>query len=118
MNWPFLTFTARPVRRGGDQEVGLPAEEGRDLEHVAHLGRGLALRRLVDVGEDRQPGRRRAPRRGSAGPRRSPGPRKLSIELRFALSNEDLKTSGKPEPRARSPASAARGLERALLATR
>ena len=52
-NWPFLTFTALPVARGGVQQVGLAAEEGGDLEHVGHLGRGLGLPALVDVGDDR-----------------------------------------------------------------
>ena len=37
-NWPFLTLIARPVFAGGDQQVGLAAEEGRDLQHVDHLG--------------------------------------------------------------------------------
>ncbi len=41
---------------GGDDEIGLAAEEGGHLQHVADLGRGAALVRLVDVGEQRQPG--------------------------------------------------------------
>ena len=44
MNCPFLMLTARPVARRGHHEVGLAAEEGGDLEHVADLGRRRALR--------------------------------------------------------------------------
>ena len=39
---------------GGAQQVGLAAEEGGDLQHVDHLGHGLALPALVDVGQHRQ----------------------------------------------------------------
>ena len=46
-----------------DQKVGLPAEEGRDLQHVDDLGDFGALRRLVHVGEHRQPELRRGARR-------------------------------------------------------
>ena len=44
----------RLARSGrGQEQIGLPAEEGRDLEDVEDRGRGaLDLRRLVDVGED------------------------------------------------------------------
>ena len=38
-NWPFLTLTARPVAGGGHEQVGLAAEERRDLQHVDDLGR-------------------------------------------------------------------------------
>ena len=38
---------------GGDDEVGLPREERRDLQHVAHLRDDPALPRLVDVGKHR-----------------------------------------------------------------
>ena len=37
MNWPFLMLTARPLRAGRQQQVGLAAQEGRDLEDVDHL---------------------------------------------------------------------------------
>ena len=37
-NWPFFTLSGLPVRAGGQDEIGLPAEEGRDLQHVDHLG--------------------------------------------------------------------------------
>ena len=39
--------------RGRDDEVGLPGEKRRNLQHVGDLGGGARLRRLVDVGEDR-----------------------------------------------------------------
>ena len=38
---------------GGDEQVGLPAEEGRDLEDVDHRRHDRALLPLVHVGEDR-----------------------------------------------------------------
>ena len=40
---------------GGDQQVGLAAEEGRDLDDRQHRGGLLRLPGLVDVGEDRHP---------------------------------------------------------------
>ncbi len=49
-----MTFTARPVFAAATQQVGLAAEEGGNLQHVDDLGRRRALRRLVDVGEQRQ----------------------------------------------------------------
>src|SRR3989442_7575779 len=42
-----------PRTRRLDDEIGLPAEEGGDLEDVGHLRRLLHLRHLVHVGEDR-----------------------------------------------------------------
>ena len=45
MNWPFLMFTARPDGAGGHQQVGLAAQERRDLEHVDDLGHRLDLAR-------------------------------------------------------------------------
>ena len=39
---------------GCHQQVGLTAEECRDLQHVAHLAGGLALPCLVDVGQHAQ----------------------------------------------------------------
>ena len=38
--------------RGGDQEIGLPAEEGRDLQDVHRLGQRPALVGLMHVGRD------------------------------------------------------------------
>ena len=43
-----------PAGGGGEEEVGLAAEEGGDLEHVAHRGDRRHLRALVDVGEHRE----------------------------------------------------------------
>lgn len=40
--------------RCGDQQVGLAAEEGRNLNHVDHLAHGSRLPRLVDVGQQAQ----------------------------------------------------------------
>ena len=37
-NWPFLTLTTLPVCGRGDQQIGLAAQEGRDLQHVDRLG--------------------------------------------------------------------------------
>jgi hypothetical protein len=87
-NWPFLTFTGLPVFAGGDQQVGLAAEEGRDLQHVdrlrdrAHCALSCTSvstgrpRCLANVGEDRQ--RRLKPEAARA------------AEVRLALSNEVL----------------------------
>ena len=54
-NWPFFTLTDAPGLRRRDEQVGLPAEEGRDLQHVDDLRHLGALRRLVHVGQHRQP---------------------------------------------------------------
>ena len=54
-NCPFLTLTARPVRAGGDQQVGLAAQEGGDLQHVDRLRGERALRGLVHVGSTGRP---------------------------------------------------------------
>ena len=63
---------------GRHQEIGLPAEECRDLEHVGHLGDGRGLVRLVDVGEHRQPARGSGPLQRPK-PLVQPGPR-LALE--------------------------------------
>ena len=39
----------------GDEEIGLAAEEGRDLQHVDRLGHGGALLGLMHVGDDGKP---------------------------------------------------------------
>ena len=57
-NWPFLTLTGLPVLRGRDEQVGLPAEERRNLQHVDDFRRRRGVRRLVNVGEHGQPGAR------------------------------------------------------------
>jgi hypothetical protein len=38
----------------GEEQVGLPAKEGGDLQNVGGLGRDFAMGRFVDVSEDRQ----------------------------------------------------------------
>src|SRR6266436_10012793 len=35
----------------GDQQIGLPRQEGGNLQHVANFRRGSSLRRFMDVGE-------------------------------------------------------------------
>ena len=51
-----LLHVHRPAGGGrGEEEVRLPAQEGGDLEDVAHLRDGGDLRALVDVGQDREP---------------------------------------------------------------
>ena len=52
-NWPFLTCTRGAGRGRGGQQVGLAAEERRDLQHVDRLGHRPALLALVDVGQHR-----------------------------------------------------------------
>ena len=89
-NWPFLTLTTRPVLAGGDQQIGLAAKKGRNLQNIDHFGEARALIRLMHVGEHgdtelvAQIGENLAvPGRGRA---RVRSPR----EVRFALSNEVL----------------------------
>ena len=94
-NWPFLRFTPRPVRATADDQVGLPAEEGRDLKDVHHLGDRSDLRDLVDVGEQRHPGSPLT-RRSTRSPSSRPGPRKDLTLVRLALSKLHLKTNGTP----------------------
>src|ERR1043166_7860617 len=43
---------ARPCRR--DEQVGLPREKRRNLQHIGDFGRGRRVRRLVDVRQDLQ----------------------------------------------------------------
>ena len=98
-NWPFLTLTARPVSAAATQQVGLAAEEGRDLQHVDDLGDRRALLGLVHVGEHRQAealactsakiAQRLARARCRGRSRRL---------VRLALSNELLKMSADAEP--------------------
>ena len=49
-----LDVDRAPGARRGDQQIGLAAEEGGDLQHVDRLRRDRALRALVHVGEHRQ----------------------------------------------------------------
>ena len=91
MNWPFLTIDRPAGLGGGGQQVGLPGEEGRDLQQIADLGRRGGLRRLVNVGHHRQARRFLDPPTGFRAPLPSPGPRYDSTLVRFALSNDALK---------------------------
>ena len=87
-NWPFFTLTTRPVLRRGDQQIGLPAQERRDLQHVDRLARPRAHCAAsctsvstgtpsvcADLGEDRQrrvePDAARAPARWCGSPCRT-----------------------------------------------
>ena len=68
-NWPLLDVDRCAGFAGGQQQVGLAAQEGGDLEDVAGLGRGRAVVGRVhigqhraadaraDLGEDIEPGR-------------------------------------------------------------
>ena len=51
---PLLDVHRPPRARGGDQQVGLAAEERRNLQHVDRLRGGGALLALVHVGQHRQ----------------------------------------------------------------
>ena len=52
-NWPFLTLMARPVFGRGHEQIGLAAQEGRDLQHIDRLGDGRALLGQMHVGQHR-----------------------------------------------------------------
>jgi hypothetical protein len=95
-NWPFFTLTARPSRRG-DQEVGLAAEERRDLQHVDDLRGGAHCSLAVHVGQDGDAAAlldcRAISRRAEARPRAD------FALVRFALSKLDLKTRVSRAPR-------------------
>ena len=83
-------LTARPVLRGREQQVSLPAKKCGDLQHVHRFGHALAVGRLVHVGDHRKPGSLGDPAQDAA-PCSNPGPRKPAAEVRFALSYEALK---------------------------
>ncbi len=53
-NCPFLTLTVAPGLCRGNEKVGLPREEGRDLQDVHDLCHFRALPRLVHVRQHRQ----------------------------------------------------------------
>ena len=89
-NWPFFTLMARPVAPGGQQQVGLAAEEGGDLQHVHRLGRRGALLGGVHVGERGQAGARAHLGEDRRGPRAMPMPRAAVALVRLALSKLDL----------------------------
>ena len=52
-NWPFLMLTGRPAAATATDEIGLPAQEGRRLQHVHDARHFLDRRVFVDVGEHR-----------------------------------------------------------------
>ena len=52
---PFLDVDDLPGGAGRGQQIGLPAEERRDLQDVEHLGRRGDLSDVVHIGENRQP---------------------------------------------------------------
>ncbi len=52
-NWPFLTFTARPDFRGGDQQIGLAAEKRGNLQHVGDFGYTLNIDGFMNIGKHR-----------------------------------------------------------------
>ena len=95
-NCPFFTETLLPVPRAGEDEVGLAAEEGGDLEDVHHPPRGLRLPGLVHVGACRGARSRASPPRRRRAPPRAPGRGSSCREERFALSKLALKTTGSP----------------------
>jgi hypothetical protein len=49
-NWPFFTFTTRPVFCGGFKEIGLAAEKSEDLPEIDVFRSDFRLFRGVDVG--------------------------------------------------------------------
>ena len=52
-NWPFLIFTGLPRGGAGLDEIGLPAEEGRRLQHIDHRGHRSDLVLGMHVGQHR-----------------------------------------------------------------
>ena len=50
-NWPFLMLTGRPAARHRLDEIGLPAQERRRLQHVDDARRGRHFVDRVDVGQ-------------------------------------------------------------------
>ena len=94
---PLLDVDGFAGSRGGDEQVGLPGEKRRNLQHVDDVGGRGGLRRLVNVGQQRQSRSARARRRGRVVPHRGPGPRNDVMEVRFALSKDALKMTGTPQ---------------------
>ena len=77
---------------GRHQQIGLPAKKRRDLQNVRRFGRGLGLRRLVNVGEHRNA---LAPQPcQDSQPFLQPRPAiRESTLVRLALSKDALKTN-------------------------
>ena len=92
-----LLHVHRPPGRGRRlEQVGLPGEERGDLQEVAPPRRPAppgATRGRRSSPAGRSPS---SPARGSCSPSSSPGPRNDLPEVRLALSNDALKTSGSP----------------------
>jgi hypothetical protein len=84
-NWPFLMFTGLPLLRHGADEVGLPAQEGGRLQHVAPPRPAAICDSSCTSVSTGTPSSRFTLARISS-PRSMPGPRKLLPLLRLALS--------------------------------
>ena len=81
----------RAAGRGrGEQQIGLAAEKGGDLQHVDRFGDRARIARPYARRSAPGSHRSRAPRRGSGRLASRPRPRAPSIEVRFALSKEVL----------------------------
>ena len=97
----FLDVDDAPGAAGFEQQVGLAAQKRGDLQDIDDFGRGAGLRRLVDIGQDRETLALQSARMRS--PSSRPGPRYPDRLLRLALSKEALKMKG---PAMRAMASA------------
>ncbi len=53
---PLLDVHGAPSSSSGDQQVRLPAQERRNLQHVDSLGSNLAVAGLMHIGQHRQAG--------------------------------------------------------------
>ena len=84
-NWPFFTLIALAGLARGEQQVGLAAQEGRDLQHIDRLGGRRALLRRMHIGQHRQAGRSRTSA-SIAEPLAMPMPRAAAALVRLALS--------------------------------
>ena len=84
----------RPARlRGGHEQIGLPGEKRRDLQHVADLAGRRGLVRFVDVGRHGQAGLLLHLVQNWPSPPPTRRRESASTLVRLALSNEALKTS-------------------------
>ena len=99
-NCPFLMLTTRPVRAAATSRSVCRDRNAGICSTSATSAAGRRLRRLMDVGEDRDLAPLLDARRGSRTPSARPGPRNDSSEVRFALSKDALKTYGTPARRA------------------
>ena len=53
----FFYIDGAPRFARGQQQIGLAAQKGRDLQHIGSFCSNFALRRLVHIGQHRQSGR-------------------------------------------------------------